>query len=131
MVRDQQAPSPLKFDTAPPPSDHQTEPLHLQESLYNHPYHPINEVSPSVGTSTENAYPYEADYTSTGMTPQDSSSSAQQPPWSGFESFSSDVQDWSLDQLYNFENMQSIEAILGNRRVVQEYDESGNRFAGF
>jgi len=42
-----------------------------------------------------------------------------------------DVQSWSLDQLYNFENVQGIEDILGNRRTVQEYDESGNFFAGF
>ena len=113
MVRDQQVPSPAKLDATKPDNEQG-----IYDSLYGHNYIPTNEVSPSVGTSTENAYSYETEYAQTGMT--------------GFDNFTSgDVQDWSLDQLYNFENMQSIEDILGNRRVVQEYDESGNIFAGF
>jgi len=126
MVRDQQVPpspakvqvqaSKIELDQALPDS------FYIQDFIQN------NEVSPSVGTSTENAYPYEAEYTHTGM----ASGPDLRPPWTEIDNFTpGDVQDWSLDQLYNFDNMQSIEDILGNRRIVQEYDESGNIFAGF
>ena len=90
-----------------------------------------NEVSPSVGNSTENAYSYEAEFSGTGFTPGPDT----RPPWAGFADSvnftSGDVQDWSLDQLYNFENIQGIQDSLGNRRIIEEYDETGNNFAGF
>lgn len=45
---------------------------------------------------------------------------------------SGDIQDWNLDQLYNFENFPLAEDVLSHsRRFVREYDESGNAFAGF
>lgn len=92
----------------------------------------INEASPSVGGSTENAYPYDMEYGSTGGMPL---ANDIRPAWPGFSesmNFSAgDVQDWSLDQLYNFESMPAIEDILGNRRGVREYDERGNTFDGF
>jgi hypothetical protein len=124
MIRDQQVPqSPAKPEAIKADIE-QT----IHESLYNQNYIPTNEVSPSVGASTENAYPYEAEYASADIT----MAPDMRPPWTGFDSFTpGDVQDWSLDQLYNFDNMQSIEDILGNRRIVEEYDESGNIFAGF
>jgi hypothetical protein len=94
-------------------------------------YFGSNEVSPSVGNSTENTYQYEAEFSGTGFTPGPDT----RPPWAGFADTvnftAGDVQDWSLDRLYNFENIQGIEDILGNRRIVQEYDETGNNFAGF
>jgi len=92
-----------------------------------HSYEEIsNEVSPSVGTSTENAYPYDTDFSHVGMT----LAPDIRPPWdSGFDEFSeANGQVWSLDQMYEFS---PLEDILGNRRMVQEYDESGNIFAGF
>jgi len=89
-----------------------------------------NEASPSIGTSTENTYSYEAEYAGPTTLASDI-----RPPWSEFmdtgHSTAGDGQSWSSDQLYNFENIQGIEDILGNRRTVQEYDESGNFFAGF
>ena len=93
------------------------------------PYFGTNEVSPSVGNSTENAYSYDTEFAGTGFTPD------TRPQWAGFADTvnftADDVQDWSLDQLYNFENFQGVEDMLGNRRTVQEYDETGNNFAGF
>lgn len=98
---------------------------------FNQNYMGANEVSPNISTSTENAYPYEVEYASTNMT----LAPDIRPQWSGFSEnvnfTAGDIQDWSLDQLYNFDNMPSIEDILGNRRIVEEYDESGNNFAGF
>lgn len=95
-------------------------------------YQGINEASPSVGGSADNAYPYEMEYGSAGGMPL---ATDIRPAWSGFSesvNFSTgDVQDWSLDQLYNFDTMPAIEDILGNRRGVQEYDERGNTFDGF
>ncbi|KAL2071038.1 hypothetical protein VTL71DRAFT_12273 [Oculimacula yallundae] len=90
----------------------------------------VNEVSPSVGTSTENTFQYDQDASALPMTTVDS-----RPAWSGFSdnvNFSTgDIQDWSLDQLYNFENFQVAEDIFASRRFVEEYDETGNNFAGF
>ena len=90
----------------------------------------INEASPSVGTSTENAFQYDQDIVGTAMAPTDT-----RPAWSGFANnvnFSTgDIQDWSLDQLYNFENFQVAEDIFASRRFIEEYDETGNNFAGF
>ena len=85
-----------------------------------------NELSPSVGTSTENAYPYDTDFSQVGMT----LAPDIRPPWgSGFDDYGAgNVQDWSLEQMYE---LSPLEDILGNRRTVQEYDESGNMFAGF
>jgi hypothetical protein len=98
---------------------------------YSQAYLGASEVSPSVGNSTENAYPYEIEYTPSGTT----LAPDIRPAWSGFAETVNftpgDVQDWSLDQLYNFENIPGIEDVLGNRRVVQEYDETGNTFDGF
>jgi hypothetical protein len=98
---------------------------------FGQPYFGSNEVSPSVENSTENAYQYEADFSGTGFTPGPDT----RPPWAGFADTvnftSGDVQDWSLDRLYNFENIQAVEDILGNRRIIEEYDETGNNFAGF
>lgn len=97
----------------------------------NQGYLGANEVSPSVGNSTDNAYPYDMEYAATSMP----LATDIRPVWSGFvetANFSTgDVQDWSLDQMYNFESVPGIEDILGNRRVVREYDETGNTFAGF
>ena len=43
-----------------------------------------------------------------------------------------EIQDWNLDQLYNFENFPLAEEVLNHsRRFVREYDESGNAFSGF
>jgi hypothetical protein len=99
----------------------------LQDFSQN--YFGANEVSPSVGNSTENAYPYEADFPGMNM------GTDTRPPWAGFADTvhftAGDVQDWSLDRLYNFENMGGVEDILGNRRIIEEYDETGNNFAGF
>jgi hypothetical protein len=90
-----------------------------------------NEVSPSVGDSTENAYPYEMDFAGNRFTP----GSDTRPALGGFADTvhfnTGHVPDWSLDQLYNFENLHGIEDVLGNRRMVEEYDEAGNDFAGF
>ena len=135
------------------PQQHQQQPTQEQETVLeqddqhstdikteqalqdlSHAYHGVDEVSPSVGTSTENAYPYEAEY-SNGTT---SAEQDTRPSWSALTglannvNFSSgDVQDWSLDQLYNFENFPLAEDILSSRRFIQEYDERGNSFAGF
>jgi hypothetical protein len=87
-----------------------------------------DEISPSVGTSTENIYPYEQD--PGFVIPTDS-----RPSWSSFSNNISvntgDIQDWSLDQLYNFENFQVAEEMFASRRFIEEYDETGNNFAGF
>ena len=87
------------------------------------------EVSPSVGYSTESAGAYEPDF--------DASTLAQdvRPPWSDFAEnvnfTAGDIQDWNLDQLYSFEDIQGADPLLANRRFIQEYDERGNNFAGF
>lgn len=99
---------------------------------FGQPYFGSNEVSPSVGNSSaENAYNYEAEFAGTGFTPVPDT----RPSWVGFADnvnfTAGDVQDWSLDRLYNFENIQGVEDILGNRRIIEEYDETGNNFAGF
>ncbi len=89
-----------------------------------------NQVSPSVGTSTDNAYQYEQDIPGSAMMQTDT-----RPPWSNFANnvnfTPGDIQDWSLDQLYNFENFQVAEDIFASRRFIEEYDETGNNFAGF
>jgi hypothetical protein len=89
-----------------------------------------NEVSPSIGTSTENAYGYEM-----GTEAVVSNHIDTRPNWADFGGSVNftpgDIQDWSLDQLYNFENFQVAENILATRRFIEEYDESGNNFAGF
>lgn len=120
MVRDQPV---THSPTKSPHQKHEYEP-HAQELYYHQNHVPTNEVSPSVDNSTDNAYPYDIEYTAEALD--------LRPQWTGFSNFTSgDVQEWSLDQLYNFDNMQSIEDILGNKKVIQEYDESGNIFAGF
>jgi hypothetical protein len=95
---------------------------------FGHNYLPVSEVSPSVGNSTENAYSYEGDFSGMNMGPD------TRPSWSTFADTvnftAGDVQDWSLDRLYNFENMGVVEDMLGNRRGIEEYDETNN-FAGF
>jgi hypothetical protein len=93
----------------------------------------IDEVSPSVGaSSTDNAYPYEQEYAGTGL----NMATDPRPPWSSFSNSvnftTGDIQDWSLDQLYNFENFPLAEDVLMSRRFIQEYDETGNNsFSGF
>jgi hypothetical protein len=98
---------------------------------FNQGYYGINEVSPSVGTSSENAYPYEQEFNK----PHLNMTHDTRPPWSGVAHgvnlTSGDIQDWSLDQLYNFENFPLAEDILSSRFFIQEYGESGNNFAGF
>lgn len=87
-----------------------------------------NEVSPSIGTSTD--YGYEM-----GTEVSLGSHIDTRPNWGDFTgnvNFTpGDIQDWSLDQLYNFENFQVAEDILATRRFIEEYDETGNNFAGF
>ncbi|KUJ17850.1 uncharacterized protein LY89DRAFT_732561 [Mollisia scopiformis] len=84
--------------------------------------------SPSVATSTENMYQYDQD---SGF----NMSTDHRPSWSTFANnvnfTAGDVQDWSLDQLYNFENFQVAEEMFASRRFIEEYDETGNNFAGF
>ena len=91
----------------------------------------MSEVSPSVGTSTDNAYLYESELVGLGM----NISNDPRPTWSGYTGninlTSGDIQDWSLDQLYNFETFQATEDLLASRRFIEEYDETGNKFAGF
>jgi hypothetical protein len=98
---------------------------------FNQHMYGMSEVSPSVGTSTDNAYPYESELVGPGM----NMSNDTRPTWSGFASninfASGDIQDWSLDQLYNFETFQATEDLLAGRRFIKEYDETGNNFAGF
>jgi len=89
----------------------------------------MNQVSPSTGYSTESVGVYEADF--------DASILAQdiRPTWSDFAEnvnfTAGDIQDWNLDQLYNFEDVQGVDPLLANRRFIQEYDERGNNFGGF
>jgi hypothetical protein len=102
--------------------------LHAHEPVNNMG---MNEVSPSVDYSTESLGAYE----------QDIESSANQmaqenlPQWSDFSNHvnftSGDIQDWGLDQLYNFETIPNINPAIPGRPFVQEYDERGNHFAGF
>jgi hypothetical protein len=91
----------------------------------------VSEVSPSIGTSTENAYGYELDRAEVTVGNQNN----LRPSWNDFATnvnfTPGDIQDWSLDQLYNFENFQVAEDILASRRFIEEYDETGNSFAGF
>jgi hypothetical protein len=98
---------------------------------FNQHMYGMSEVSPSVGTSTDNAYPHESELVGHGM----NMSNDTRPTWSGFAGninlTSGDIQDWSLDQLYNFETFQATEDLLANRRFIEEYDETGNNFAGF
>jgi hypothetical protein len=89
-----------------------------------------NEVSPSSGASMENAFGYEIGTEAAVTTHIDT-----RPNWEDFAGTGNftpgDIQDWSLDQLYNFENFQVAEDILATRRFIEEYDETGNNFAGF
>ncbi|KAH8749605.1 fungal-specific transcription factor domain-containing protein [Hyaloscypha finlandica] len=90
----------------------------------------LKNISPSIGTSTENAFGYEMG-TEAGVTNHIDT----RPNWADFAgniNFTpGDIQDWSLDQLYNFENFQVAEDILATRKFIEEYDETGNNFAGF
>ncbi|KAG9245186.1 fungal-specific transcription factor domain-containing protein [Calycina marina] len=97
--------------------DNSTQPQSLQGA---------NEVSPSIGTSTDNAYPYDTDFSHVGMT----LAPDVRPPWGNeFDDFEiGEAQDWSMDQMYEFSPLQDM---LGNRRMPKEYDESGDVFAGF
>ncbi|KAG9230293.1 transcriptional regulatory protein [Amylocarpus encephaloides] len=90
-----------------------------------------NEVSPSVGYSTESVGAYDQDLGSGGphVGQQD------MPQWSDFAQTvnftAGDIQDWGLDQLYNFEVAPENEGGIAGRRFIQEYDERGNHFAEF
>ena len=132
IVRD-----PIQHEAQNPEQDSEQVPEHTREHIpqdYQEAYRkymaPVG-ISPNVSTSTENAYPYEMEYASTNMP----LATDIRPQWSTFPEnvnfTSDDIQDWSLDRLYNFDNMPSIEDFPGNRRTVEEYDESGNNFAGF
>lgn len=83
----------------------------------------VDGVSPSVGYSTEPE--------SIGLNLGQESL----PLWSDFADsvnfVSGNVQNWSLDQLYNFETIEGSDPIAANPRFVQEYDERRNHFAGF
>jgi hypothetical protein len=94
-----------------------------------------NEASPSIGTSTatENAYNSCDQDIETAIT---EGVPDPTPIWSNFAAHNANftagnVQEWSLDQLYNFDNFQVAEDIFASRRFIEEYDESGNNFAGF
>lgn len=91
-----------------------------------------NQVSPSIGTSTENAY---IEYEFERKEPVMGHHNDHRPSWTDFAgniTFApGDIQDWSLDQMYNFENFQVAEDILATRRFIEEYDETGNNFSGF
>jgi len=94
---------------------------------FNQDMYGTNEVSPSIETSTS----YEVDRTEvTAGNHRD-----HRPNWTDFGTninfTPGDIQDWSLEQLYNFENFQVAEDILASRRFIEEYDETGNNFAGF
>jgi hypothetical protein len=94
---------------------------------FNQDVYGTNEVSPSIGTSTS----YEVDRTEATV----GNHHDPRPNWTDFGTninfTPGDIQDWSLDQLYNFENFQVAEDILASRRFIEEYDETGNNFAGF
>ncbi|KAH9208787.1 fungal-specific transcription factor domain-containing protein [Leptodontidium sp. 2 PMI_412] len=124
MPRDPPAQEPTQ-EPVPERIQHDQDKQELDQMKYG-----VNEVSPSVGTSTENAFQYDQDISGTAMAVADT-----RPAWSGLANnvnFSTgDIQDWSLDQLYNFENFQSVEDIFASRRFIEEYDETGNNFAGF
>ena len=98
---------------------------------FNQNVYGTNEVSPSVGNSTDSAYPYEPDFNGGGL----QVTRDTRPTWAGLATSvnftAGDVQDWSLDQLYNFESFQGVEDALANRPFIEEYDEAGNNFAGF
>ncbi|KAE9375089.1 hypothetical protein N431DRAFT_334802 [Stipitochalara longipes BDJ] len=119
---------------APPQEESVQEQLVFEANVsqdFNHEmYVTSNEVSPSIGTSTETAYGYEISTEAAVSNHIDT-----RPNWTDFAgnvNFTpGDIQDWSLDQLYNFENFQVAEDILANRRFIEEYDEAGNNFAGF
>lgn len=84
---------------------------------------PMDGVSPSVGYSTEPE--------SIGL----NLGQENLPLWTDFADsvnfVSGDVQDWSLDQLYNFQTIEGSDPIAANPRFVQEYDERSNHFSGF
>jgi hypothetical protein len=127
---------------AVPPTQEDVQEAHQEQQAFeintSQPMHDFNseiygvsnEVSPSIGTSTENAFGYEMG-TEAGVTNHIDT----RPNWADFAgniNFTpGDIQDWSLDQLYNFENFQVAEDILATRKFIEEYDETGNNFAGF
>jgi hypothetical protein len=102
--------------------------IHAQE----HSKEAMNEVSPSVGYSTESMGPYEQEMDAAVNQPigQDNL-----PQWTDFANHvnftSGDIQDWGLDQLYNFQTLPNLNPAIPGRPFVQEYDERGNHFAGF
>ncbi|KAK0102211.1 Fungal specific transcription factor [Cadophora gregata] len=112
-------------EQAPEPTQHDQYKQEQEQMSYG-----ANEASPSVAASTENAFQYDQDIAGAAMATTD-----PRPSWSGLASNvnfnTGDIQDWSLDQLYNFENFQVAEEIFASRRFIEEYDETGNKFAGF
>lgn len=128
LVRDQKTPKEEKEV-----KERQKQEYNVDQTMqgFGQSFYGPNEVSPSFGNSSENAYPYEQEFAGAGFTPGPDT----RQPWAGFADTvnftAGDVQDWSLDRLYNFENIQGVEDILGNRRIIEEYDETGNNFAGF
>jgi hypothetical protein len=83
----------------------------------------INEVSPMasiVTTSSTDHY--------SGVYDQDMDSNTEYAQQGQDVDY---VQDWSLNQLYHFENFQVAEDIFASQRFIEKYDESGNNFAGF
>ncbi|CZT01440.1 related to nitrogen regulatory protein [Rhynchosporium agropyri] len=101
-----------------------------QKQELNEMEYGVSEVPHSGGTFTENTFQYGRDTTAAPLATADT-----RPAWSGFSNSVScstgDVQDWSLDHLYNFENFEVAETIFTSRKFVEEYDETGNNSAGF
>lgn len=102
---------------------------------------PLNQISPSAFSSTSNEQAWSAGTnTNTFDQPQqeldlptrDNENAQTGVQWlQGLEFSGDDIQDWSLNQLYHFENFQVAEDIFASQRFVEKYDESGNHYAGF
>jgi hypothetical protein len=122
---------PTQGDIQDSQQEQQISDTHVGQRDFNPDMYVTSEVSPSIETSTENTYGYEMDRTDATLTNQND----LRPNWTDFATHANvtpgDIQDWSLDQLYNFENFQVAEDILAGRRFIEEYDETGNNFAGF
>ncbi|XMA07909.1 hypothetical protein WAI453_000700 [Rhynchosporium graminicola] len=101
-----------------------------QKQELNETKYGVSEVPHCGGTFTENTFQYGRDTTAAPLATADT-----RLAWSGFSNSvgcsTGDVQDWSLDHLYNFENFEVAETIFTSRKFVEGYDETGNNSAGF
>ena len=88
----------------------------------------IVELSPSISS---HAYSYHNISPSANEFSQDIPTNLQLPWSENLNYIPGSIQDWSLDQFYGFENFQVADDMLAGRRLIQEYDERGNNFAGF